>query len=222
MPSVNHPYFTKVYAHHLPKVLGMALLFASTWALAGGDEQNGNRLATEKGCIACHGVDGNSPSSQWPKIAGQGAKYLVKQLTAFRDNDLEKSGRVNAQMAGFAKTLSDQDIADLAAYYSAQKGTIGQADPALVELGYHIYRGGDKARGIPSCMGCHGPTGAGNPASGYPSLAGQWADYTQTQLEAFKAETRRNDLNRMMRDIASKMHPEEIKAVANLIQGLHD
>lgn len=198
------------------------LILATPAALAGGDSANGKKLALEKGCAGCHGVDGNSAMGQWPKIAGQGAKYLAKQLTAFRDNDLKKSGRVDPQMAGFAKDLGNQDIQDISAYYASQKVRIGEADPKLVKLGYHIYRGGDKNRGIPSCMGCHGPTGAGNPASGYPQVSGQWAQYTRKQLNDFKSEARRNDTNRIMRDITSKMYPEEIEAVSSYIQGLHD
>ena len=188
------------------------------------DAANGRQLATEKGCIACHGADGNSPAEIWPKIAGQNAKYLARQLRAFRANDLVAGGRVSSDvvMANSVKDLTDAQIADLAAYFASQQVNTGQADPALVDFGYQIYRGGDKNRNIPSCMGCHGPTGAGNPASGYPSLAGQWAAYTRAQLQNFKGETRRNDLNRMMRDIASRMYPEEIEAVASYIQGLHD
>lgn len=191
-------------------------------AFAAGDSANGKRLSLEKGCAGCHGVDGNSPSDAWPKIAGQGEKYLVKQLRAFRDNDVEISGRANPVMAASVQGLSDQQIDDLASYFATQQVTSETAASEYLDHGLQIYRGGDKRRGIPSCMGCHGPTGAGNPASGYPRLAGQWAAYTETQLNQFKAEERRNDDNRMMRDIASKMYPEDIKAVSNIIQGLHD
>lgn len=101
-------------------------------------------------------------------------------------------------MADFTKDLSDQNIQDISAYYASQSIGVGEADPKLVKLGNRIYRGGDKTKGLPSCMGCHGPTGAGNPASGYPSLSGQWAQYTESQLLQFKSEQRTNDLNRMM------------------------
>ena len=208
--------------HLIAVLISTTALIFTPLAVAGGDAANGKTVALEKGCAGCHGVDGNSPAPTWPNIAGQGEKYLVKQLRAFRDNNLEKSGRVDPTMAGFAAGLSDQEIDDLSAYFASQKAKSGESDKEFVELGLQLYRGGDKTRGIPSCMGCHGPTGAGNPASGYPALSGQWASYTETQLNNFKLENRRNDQNRMMRDIASKMYPEDIKAVANVIQGLHD
>ncbi len=208
--------------HLIAVLVSTTALLMSPLALAAGDADNGKKIALEKGCAGCHGVDGNSPAPTFPKIAGQGEKYLVKQLRAFRDNDIEKLGRPNAQMAAFAAGLSDKDIDDISAFFATQKAKIGEANPDTVKLGYQIYRGGDKNRGIPSCMGCHGPTGAGNPASGYPALGGQWAAYTEAQLKLFKSEDRRTDANRMMRDIATKMTPEEIAAVANAIQGLHD
>ena len=208
--------------HLIAVLVSTTALLTSPIALAAGDAANGKNVALAKGCAGCHGVDGNSPAPTWPNIAGQGEKYLVNQLMAFRDNDVNKSGRANAVMYGFAKDLSDQEIADISAYFASQKAKTGEAQPDNVDHGLQLYRGGDKTRGIPSCMGCHGPTGAGNPASGYPRLAGQWATYTEAQLNQFKLEERRNDQNRMMRDIASKMYPEDIKAVSNVIQGLHD
>lgn len=208
--------------HLITMLMSLTVLFVSSLVFAGGDVDNGKKIALEKGCAGCHGVDGNSPVPAFPKIAGQGAKYLARQLYAFRDNDLEKLGRVNPQMSSFASGLSDQDIDDLSAYFASQKANIGEAKADTAELGYQIYRGGDKSRGIPSCMGCHGPTGAGNPTSGYPALAGQWLAYTESQLKLYKAEERRTDPNRMMRDIATKMTPEEITAVANAIQGLRN
>jgi cytochrome c553 len=135
---------------------------------------------------------------------------------------MKKSGRVDPVMAGIAITLNDEQIDNLAAYYASQKPSPGESAAENIKLGLQIYRGGDKTRGVASCMGCHGPTGAGNPASGYPQLAGQWAAYTEKQLLNFKSELRTNDQNRMMQDIASKLTREEIKAVANVIQGLHD
>ena len=208
--------------HLIAVLVSTTALLTTPLALAGGDAANGKNIALQKGCAGCHGVDGNSPAATWPKIGGQGEKYLVKQLMAFRDNDVNKSGRANAVMYGFVKDLSDQEISDISAYFASQQLKFGEADASSVDHGLQLYRGGDKTRGIPSCMGCHGPTGAGNPASGYPRLAGQWATYTESQLNQFKLEERRNDENRMMRDIASKMYPKDIKAVSNVIQGLHD
>lgn len=207
--------------HFIAVLVSTTALLMSPLALAG-DAENGKKIALEKGCAGCHGVDGNSMNGNWPKLAGQNARYLIKALEIFRGNDLETYGRIDAVMAGMAKDLTDKQIADLAAYFASQTVKIGEADPELVDLGYHIYRGGDREKGIPSCMGCHGPSGAGNPASGYPSLRGQWSDYTEAQLLHFKGGSRKTDQNRMMRDITSKMYREEIKAVASYIQGLHD
>ena len=167
-------------------------------------------------CAGCHGVDGNSANPEWPKLAGQGEKYLVKQLQEF------KSGkRDNALMAAQAMPLSDQDMQDLAAYFAGQTQSQGAADESLVELGEKIYRGGNPTSGVAACIGCHGPAGKGNPAALFPALSGQHAKYVETQLHAFKAGERDNDAAKMMRNTASSMTEQEIKAVASYIQGLH-
>jgi cytochrome c553 len=123
-------------------------------------------------------------------------------------------------MSGMAAPLSQQDMEDLAAYYSTQKITAGQADPALVPLGEQIFRGGNLASGVAACAACHGPNGVGNPQAGFPALAGQHAEYIETQLRAFRSMERANDAGQMMRNIAMKMTDAEIKAVASYIQGL--
>jgi len=168
-------------------------------------------------CGACHGGDGNSVNPAWPSIAGQHATYIVKQLGAF------KSGaRSNVLMTAQAMGLSDQDIANLAVYFSEQApAPRAVANPALVEKGEAIYRGGSKDHGVPACMACHGPTGQGNPAAGYPVLSGQWADYTAASLTAYANGERKSDgTTKVMREIASAMNAEQIKAVASYIQGL--
>ncbi|HEY7840593.1 MAG TPA: c-type cytochrome [Gammaproteobacteria bacterium] len=167
-------------------------------------------------CAACHAPDGNSTNPTWPKLAGQNAEYAEKQLLDFRDKR-----RDNAQMSPMAAPLSDADIADLAAYFSAQAGGPGTAKPEHVELGQKLYRAGNARAGLPSCMSCHGPSGAGNGAAGYPALAGQHAEYTAIQLKAFKSEQRANDEDSVMRTIAGKMTIREIEAVSSYIQGLH-
>jgi len=167
-------------------------------------------------CAACHGTDGNSPSNMFPKIAGQGEAYLVKQLQEF------KSGvRNNAVMAPMVAALSEQDMSDLAAYYSANKIAPGAVSEELVEAGQKIYRAGNKESGLPACMACHGPTGAGVPAAKWPALSGQYAAYVETQLKSFATGTRSNDPNSMMRDIAVKMTADEMKAVSAYVAGLH-
>ena len=167
-------------------------------------------------CAACHGVDGNSSNPVWPKLAGQHSEYNTKQLTDF------KSGRrENAQMSPMAATLSEQDMQDLAAYYSSQKIKHGYTDPADLALGQKIYRAGSIEAGVPACTACHGPNGKGNPAALYPALGGQHAAYVQAQLKAFRESTRTNDTNSVMRTIVGRMTDEEIKAVSEYIQGLH-
>jgi cytochrome c553 len=190
-----------------------ALISCSITALAAGDVAAGKQKSAA--CVACHNADGNSTNPQWPKLAGQHADYLVKQL-----NDFKGGNRANPIMSGMAAPLSQQDMEDLAAYFSTQKITVGQADPALVPVGEQIFRGGNLASGVAACAACHGPNGAGNPQAGFPALAGQHAEYIETQLRAFRSMERANDAGQMMRNIAMKMTDAEIKAVASYIQGL--
>lgn len=167
-------------------------------------------------CAACHGGDGNSMAPTFPKIAGQGERYLIKQITDIRDGN-----RSAPTMAPFVTGLSDEDIADLAAYFSEQIPTGGGADESLVELGERIYRAGIESKNVPACLACHGPGGEGVFQAGFPRLAGQHAAYTETQLHAFSNGERANDGDsRMMRDIAYRLHDSEIKAVSSYIQGL--
>ncbi|SDF58911.1 c-type cytochrome [Phytopseudomonas seleniipraecipitans] len=168
-------------------------------------------------CGACHGVDGNSPVANFPKLAGQGERYLLKQM-----QDIKSGARPVVEMTGMLDPLSDQDMADIAAYYAAQKTIIGAADPTLVERGEDLFRGGKLAEGMPACMGCHSPDGSGIATAGYPHLGGQHADYTAKQLTAFREGERSNDGDSMiMRDIAAKLSNKDIEALAAYIQGLH-
>lgn len=194
-------------------VLLSALCVLAPIATAG-DPAAGQQKSTI--CAACHGPDGNSANPTWPRLAGQHAEYTEKQLRDFRDKRRE-----NAQMSPMAAPLSDADIADLAAYFASQAGHGGTARPELVELGQKLYRAGNPRTGLPACMACHGPSGSGNAAAGYPALAGQHSEYTAIQLKAFKAEQRANDKDSVMRTIAGKMTIKEIEAVSDYIQGLH-
>jgi cytochrome c553 len=201
-----------------------SLLAFTGVAAAAGDAAAGKTKAAA--CAGCHGPDGNAPAAQFPRLAGQGVRYLVKQMQDFKAAKTDKDahctvGRCDATMQGMVAGLSEQDMTDIAAFYAAQKPKIGQADAAVVKRGEHLYRGGDKNRGLPSCMGCHGPDGNGNAPAGYPRLGGQHADYTVKQMRAFQTRDRANDPNSIMRDIASRMEPDEIKAVASYVQGLH-
>lgn len=200
------------------KRLVLAALFSATFgmqttAVTAADVKAGQQKSAV--CAACHSTDGNSLSDAFPKIAGQHAQYIEKQL-----KDYQSGARQNALMAPMAAPLSEEDIANLAAYFSSQTTAPGATSEEFVELGEQIYRGGNKASGVPACMACHGPNGNGVPAAGWPKLAGQYPAYVETQLKAFAAGERANDLNNMMRDIASKMTAEEMKAVSAYVFGL--
>lgn len=169
--------------------------------------------ATAQVCAACHTADGSRGSPANPIIAGQHPEYLVKQLQEF------KSGkRNNAVMKGFASTLSDEDMKNVAAFYGSKSAKPGFAkDKELVKLGERIWRGGIADKAVPACAGCHGPSGAGIPAQ-YPRMSGQHADYTEAQLTAFRSGARAN--NAQMSAIAARLSDREIKAVADYAAGL--
>ncbi len=188
-------------------------LFAASGYAEGGDPQKGKELSAT--CVACHGPDGNSVSPGWPKLAGQHQDYIVKQLL-----DYKAERRVNAIMYGIAATLGEQDMRDLAAYFSSQQIKYGTAKPELVTLGEKIYRSGIQETGVPACMACHGPAGKGMPGANYPAMAGQHAEYTSNQLKLWKSEERNNDSNAVMRTIAGPMTSNQIEAVSSYIQGL--
>ncbi len=164
-------------------------------------------------CVACHAADGNSTTPANPKLAQQHPEYLIKQLQEY------KSGkRQNPIMAGFAASLSDDDMRDISFWLASQKGTPGFAqDAELVRLGERIYRGGIADRQIAACAGCHSPNGAGIPAQ-YPRLAGQHAEYTVDQMRQFRDGVRKNSVQ--MSQIAAHMTEREIQAVADFIAGL--
>jgi cbb3-type cytochrome c oxidase subunit III len=164
-------------------------------------------------CAACHGVDGNSGTPAYPKLAQQHPEYLVKQLQEFKSDK-----RSNAIMKGFASMLSDEDMKNIAYWVTSKKAKPGTAkDKELVTLGERIYRGGIADRQVPACAGCHSPNGAGIPAQ-YPRLSGQHADYAAAQLTAFRDGVRKNSVQ--MTQIAAKMNDREIKAVADYVAGL--
>jgi cytochrome c553 len=182
-----------------------------------GDAQRG--LEKSQTCVACHGADGNSVIPNYPKIAGQHAGYIIESLHEYREGP--GSERDNPIMYGMTAGLSDQDILDLAAYYSQQKTTIGEADPSLVALGEKIYRGGNIEANVPACIACHGPRGEGNYAANYPALSGQNAAYIVEQLHAFRTGTRKGGVNDMMAHVVERISEEEVQAVASYISGLH-
>ena len=168
-------------------------------------------------CGACHGPDGNSVNPQWPSIAGQHAPYIVRQLQAFQNGE-----RTNILMSSQTIGMTEQDMKDVAVFFAAQPAAAKSvADPALVEKGEALYRGGDKESGAAACLTCHGPTGRGNPSARYPLLRGQHATYVAATLREYATETRKSDgTTRIMRDIAKRLSEDDIVAVAAYVQGL--
>lgn len=185
-----------------------------------GDAAKGQPIASAV-CGACHGADGNSAAAANPKLAGQHAAYLVKQMKNFKTKADGKADRSNAIMNGMIAPYTEDQMKDFAAYFASQKNKGGEMKSRdNLELGQKLYRGGDASKGLPACAACHGPTGAGLPAQ-YPRLGGQFAEYTEAQLKAFRLGERANDPNRMMQMVAIKMTDAEIRAVADYIAGLH-
>jgi cytochrome c553 len=168
-------------------------------------------------CASCHGIDGNSVTPEWPSLAGQHENYIVRQLEAYRNGERQDVG-----MQNFAAMLSEQDMHDIAAFFSSQPPRPNGADPALVSLGEEIYRGGLPDRAIPACIACHGPTGSGNPLAAYPRVGGQHSTYTLATLRAYGSGERRSDGEaQTMRNVAEHLLEDEMRAVASYIQGLH-
>ncbi|MBV7300404.1 c-type cytochrome [Enterovibrio paralichthyis] len=196
-------------------------LFASFTAFAQGDAEAGK--AKSATCAACHGADGNSVIPANPVLAGQHEKYLLKQLQEFKLGATTggEQGRYNAVMAGMVAPLNEQDMADLAAYFASQTAKPGSTPESSIDIGEELYMAGNKDRGIAACVACHGPRGNGTPLSGFPKISGQHADYIKAQLMAFRDGQRNNDLNGMMRIVASKMSDKEIDAISKYVGGLH-
>jgi cytochrome c553 len=192
---------------------------AAAQALAKPDVAKGQAIASQV-CAACHAADGNSPTAANPKLAGQFYDYLHKQIVNFKPQAGKKAARDNAVMAAMVANLSAADVQNVAAFYASQKLKPAAAkDKELAALGQKIYRGGNAASAVAACAGCHGPSGAGIPAQ-YPRISGQFAEYIEAQLKAFRAGTRANDPNGMMRGVVVRMADREIQAVAEYVAGL--
>ena len=183
------------------------------------DTAKGQLLASTV-CVGCHGADGNSMLPMNPNLAGQVPEYLAKQIMDFKSADGKPAARANPIMAGMAMMIPADDVKSVAAWFASQTPKPAAAkDEKLVAAGQKLWRAGNIAKGIPACAGCHGPAGAGLPAQ-YPRLAGQFAEYTESQLKAFRAGDRANDAEKVMRTIAGKMSDPEMKAVAEYAAGL--
>ncbi|MFB9067686.1 c-type cytochrome [Pseudofulvimonas gallinarii] len=200
--------------------------FAAEAPLVGDPQAGSSKAAT---CAACHGMDGNSTMPNWPKLAGQHSDYVSRQTRLIRDG-----GREVFEMMPFVQDLTDQDIADIAAYFATQTGRAGVADDSPVvgrddgvtyaALGEKLYRSGKMEQGVPACIACHGAAGRGVPGSGYPSLAGQHATYTAARLRFFESGGHydgETDPSTVMSTIAGRLESSEIDALATYIEGLH-
>ncbi len=185
-------------------------------AVKPGDATAGQAKAAA--CGACHGMDGNSSDAQYPKLAGQSERYIVRQLT-----DFKAGKRQNPIMLGMATPLSTQDMHDVAAYFASKTPLPGVADQALVEKGETLFRQGDSARGIPACMACHSVDGRGNPGAMYPQLTSQHAQYIEATLKAWHDGTTWGDdaQSQIMPAIAKKLGTDDISALSSYIEGLH-
>lgn len=202
-------------------------LSKTTW----GDAKAGQTKASA--CAACHGADGNSSDPQYPRIAGQSERYVAHQIALIASG--QRTGTAVA-MVPFVKDLSPQDMRDIGAYFATQKSGAGLADDTVIadgaykdmkfyEVGQQLYRGGDASRGIPACMACHGPSGAGNPGPAYPHLGGQRQDYAARRLQEYRTGTTTEKdpaLFNIMAQVANKLTDQEIQALGTYLQGLHD
>jgi cytochrome c553 len=187
----------------------LALVLASAAAQADGQ-------AKSQVCSACHGPDGNSTNPIWPNLAGQNASYIVAQLQAYKSGS-----RSDPSMSPMVANLEAADMEEIAAYYAAQPPRIAPATSPDLTVGEKLYRGGDTERGIPACMACHGPGGAGNAAARYPALRGQHPEYTVMQLKAYRDGARTTDPQTMMRLVAERLSEADMQHLANYIAALH-
>lgn len=197
----------------LASILTNQQVFAASAPVVGNADAGKEKITV---CTTCHAEDGNSVIPANPSLAGQHASYLIQSLTEYQQG--ANGPRDNAIMAGMSAGLSAQDIADIAAYYSSQTRKVGEANPALVEQGQALYRGGDIQRGIPACAACHSPTGSGNDLAKFPAIAGQHPDYLIAALKEYQSGARKNA---MMNDIAAKLTDADMQAVSSYMYGLY-
>ena len=189
------------------------LLIAPVSSLMAGDIEAGKGKSIV--CSACHGQNGNSINPLWPSLAGQHKQYTIHTLKAYKNGT-----RVDAVMQAQVMALTEEDFQDIAAYYNAQKMEKKDYNYALAKKGESLYRGGNTSTGVAACIACHGPTGKGNPGAGYPSIAGQHAEYTRDALKDYTNTQRKVGLNDMMQSLATRLTAEEIEAVSEYIQAL--
>jgi cytochrome c553 len=206
-------------------VYGFIALFLTTAVWADGDADAGKQKTAS--CAGCHGQDGNSIIPAFPKLSGLGEKYLTAQLRHIKAGE-----RVIVEMTGILDYMSDQDLQDMAAYYNSKKIQISGAKEItllgindaqkVLEMGENLYRAGNIKTGVTACIACHSPSGKGNGPAGYPALGGQYAEYTEKQLLAYRSGERNSGANaKIMQGVAQALTDKEIKALANYISGLN-
>ena len=167
-------------------------------------------------CATCHGEKGQSESSSFPNLSGQHQSYLLKQLHEFRKG--EHGLRNNPVMYGFVSELSDQQLENLASFFSSQKGMLMETtERSDLVFASRIYKGGILSQKVMACAACHGPAGQGNAPALIPKLWGQHADYIQATLLDYKNGVRHHP---MMNSIAAKLTESQIEALAHYIQGI--
>ena len=206
-------------------IICLLAAFSANQALAAGDAAAGESKVAM--CAGCHGSDGNSMVPSFPKLAGLGEKYMTAQLRMIKSGE-----RVIVEMTGILDASTDQDLQDMAAFYDSKAMVIsgaqditlvGISDPGeALDFGENVYRGGNMKTGVAACIGCHSPSGKGNNPAGYPALGGQYADYIEKQLLAYRRGERVSGENaKIMQGVAANLSDKEIKAVANYISGLN-
>lgn len=210
--------------------LAMGLVFTGTGSILHAEGKINAGKEKSVSCAGCHGETGNSSAPAFPKLAEQHASYLMKQLRAFKEGS-----RKDPMMSSMALALSEEDMADIGAFYAAQKishnamPVLPEEDedqleskeagktlsvPELIAKGSDLYRNGDLVREVSACIACHGPFGEGNKPAAFPALRSQHADYLIKSLTDFKSGARSNNPENMMHMIAKKMTDEEIRAVS--------
>jgi cytochrome c553 len=195
-------------------LVAAVMLVLSANAFSQGDIEAGRSIAAV--CAGCHGQNGNSTNPVWPKLAGQHAFYIEKEL-----RDFQNKKRLDPTMAPMVAGLTAVDIENIAAYFASLSSTVEAASADKIKLGEKLYKAGKADNGLPACIACHGPNGAGSAPARFPRIGGQHAAYLAKALKDFKSESRDNDHQAMMRDIAGRMTNKEIEAVASYISGLH-
>lgn len=208
----------RLAAHSFVLAIATQAMLPSAHAVSGDPEAGKGQVIA---CGACHGQDGATPiDPSYPVLAGQNEKYLLRQLKM-----IQSDTRAIALMAGQLNGKTEQDLADMAAYYASLPGKVGQVEGEDEELARaaNLYRGGIANKAVAACSACHSPSGKGNAFAGFPAIGGQPAQYVINQLTEYREGRRQTDADfgAMMRGVAEGLTDSEIALLANYLQGLH-